>query len=193
MGLRITLFQSNNHSDSFLSKTVESLKCILQSNHDCNLNLIDLTTLTILPCQGCFQCWTKTPGSCILNDDGNVITNAYMNSDIVIFLSRIRFGGYDALMKNIFDRMIPMILPFFCQHHGETHHKKRYETYPSIISIGLLKDHDEQQEHIFKELLNRNTLNFYPPKTALVILSEKDQDISYKLSTGLQQVIGGFR
>jgi multimeric flavodoxin WrbA len=116
-----------------------------------------------------------------------------MNSDIVIFLSRMRFGGYDSVMKSAFDRMIPLILPFFCQHHGETHHKKRYETYPSIISIGLLKDHDEQQEQIFKELLNRNTLNFYPPKTALVILSEKDQNLSNKLTTGLQQVIGDDR
>ncbi|MBS3749099.1 MAG: NAD(P)H-dependent oxidoreductase [Candidatus Thermoplasmatota archaeon] len=185
----ITLFQSDNHSDSFLSKIAKEINTIIESN-DCTLNTIDLNKLTIKPCQGCFQCWTKTPGSCILNDDGNIITKAYMNSDIVIFLSRIRFGGYDSLMKCAFDRMIPTILPFFCQHQEETHHKKRYETYPSIISIGLLKDHDEKQETIFKELLNRNTLNFYPPKTSQVIIAEHDQDLSNKLSTGLQEIMG---
>ena len=32
-------------------------------------NFIDLSSLQIKNCMGCFGCWTKTPGKCVIRDD----------------------------------------------------------------------------------------------------------------------------
>lgn len=34
-----------------------------------DITLIDLSKLQIANCVGCFGCWTKTPGKCVIRDD----------------------------------------------------------------------------------------------------------------------------
>ena len=191
MGYSITLFHSDLNTDPFQHIIIQDIKTIIEPK-EITLNCIDVSTLTIKPCQGCFHCWTKTPGKCILNDDGNMVAHEYINAETVIFLSRIRFGGYNAQLKRAIDRLIPLILPFFRQYHGETHHKKRYQSYPNLISIGLLKDHDENKEQLFTRLLKRNTLNFCPDHTALSIITEQEQNIKEKLKKTIEQGTGGI-
>ena len=33
------------------------------------IKYFDLSSLKIANCMGCFACWTKTPGKCIIRDD----------------------------------------------------------------------------------------------------------------------------
>ena len=186
MGKTITLFHTDTKSDPLISTIIRELKTIIESN-EYHLHTINVSTLSIKPCQGCFHCWIKTPGSCIHKDDGNTIAHQYITSDTVIFLSRISFGGYSSQLKCAIDRLIPLILPFFRKYHDETHHKKRYQTYPNLISIGLLKDHDDQKEQLFKRLLERNALNFTPPKFAECIITEKETDYQQRLKQTIQK------
>jgi len=174
MGKTITVFHSGIRSDVFLKGIIEAIKK-QQENLENTLNILDLSTLSISPCQGCFHCWTKTPGLCILKDDGHTVASSYINSDIVIFVSRICFGGYDGVIKCAIDRLIPLILPFFRKYQGETHHKKRYKTYPSLFPIGVIDHQNEEMEQIFQALLQRNILNFCPPTAHLAIIREDDQ------------------
>ena len=189
MGKTVTLFHTDTKSDPFIDTIIRELKTIVESN-DYHLNTIDVSTLSIKPCQGCFHCWIKTPGTCIINDDGNTVAHEYIISDTVILLSRIRFGGYSSQLKCAMDRLIPLILPFFRKYHGETHHKKRYQTYPNLISIGLLNDHDEQKEQLFKRLLERNALNFTPSNFDQCLITEKDTEYQQKLSETIQKGTG---
>lgn len=57
-------------------------------------NLLNLSDIEIAPCLGCFGCWVKTPGVCVIDDAGRDIARTYMCSDMVIFISPITFGGY---------------------------------------------------------------------------------------------------
>jgi multimeric flavodoxin WrbA len=189
MGQTITLYHTDTNYDTFLSKIIQEIKSITTTN-GCTLNTLDISKLQIQPCQGCFHCWTKTPGSCILNDDGNTVAHEFINSDTVILLSCISFGGYQSQLKSAIDRIIPLVLPFFRKYHGETHHTKRYETYPNLISIGILKNPNEKKEGLFKRLLERNALNFTPPKTAQCIINEQDTEYKEKLSKTLLKVVG---
>jgi multimeric flavodoxin WrbA len=54
-------------------------------------------------CMGCFGCWVKTPGECIIDDMMSKINRNYINSDVVIYLSPIIFGQFSANIKNSLD------------------------------------------------------------------------------------------
>jgi multimeric flavodoxin WrbA len=115
----------------------------------------------IADCLGCFDCWVKTPGICIIDDFGREAAAELINSDLTVFLTPVVFGSYSYQLKKALDRMIPLISPYFKKVKGEIHHKKRYSKYPSILAVGILKEENEVQSQIFKELVERNCINFH--------------------------------
>ena len=131
---------------------------------------LHLSEMDIAPCLGCFGCWIKTPGTCVINDSGRIIPEKIVQSDLMIFLTPITFGGYSPELKKALDRAIPMLLPFFKKVHRETHHVMRYEKYPKLVAIGALPKPDQECEALFKQLLTRNAINYSSPKKAAGIL-----------------------
>ena len=81
----------------------------------------------IQPCIGCFSCWNKTPGQCIVKDGYEDMGYRIHHADEVIVISRYTFGGFSGFVKNVFDRSLGYVLPQFEVVRGETHHQKRYE------------------------------------------------------------------
>ena len=128
----------------------------------------------IAACQGCFNCWFITPGECKIADYGREIAKKMVNSNLIIHLTPITFGGYSSELKKVLDRFIPKIKPYFTRRNGEIHHRYRYKNYASIIAVGVLDKPDEEKESIFKELIQRNSLNIGAPVHEAIIYT-KDQ------------------
>ena len=82
---------------------------------------------TIRPCTGCFCCWHKTPGQCVIRDGYDNMGALIHNAAEVTVISRYTYGGFSSFVKNVFDRSLGFVLPQFEIVSGETHHKKRYE------------------------------------------------------------------
>ena len=91
---------------------------------------IDCTVIrdhgSIHPCIGCFSCWNRTPGKCVIHDGYQNLGSLIHHADEVIVLSRYTYGGFSGFVKNVFDRCLGYVLPMFEVVRGETHHKKRY-------------------------------------------------------------------
>lgn len=100
------------------------------------VKVLVLRDLKIKPCTGCFNCWVKNPGNCIIQDDANKVARLYIESDHVILASPLIMGFLSSLMKNTMDRNIPLVHPHLEEIDGEVHHMKRYDKYP-IISFLL--------------------------------------------------------
>ncbi len=149
-----------------------------------------LRDLKIGSCYGCFKCWVQTPGICIIDDVERDIAKEAIQSDLLIFLTQVTFGGYSSELKKAVDRLIPLIMPFFIKIDGEVHHKSRYERYPSLMGIGILPNEDKESEQLFKTLVNRNAINIHSPThTAGVITSNQDKElIREKIKTLLSEV-----
>ncbi len=145
-----------------------------------NLKTYDLSQLTIAPCLGCFGCWIKTPGECIIHDDGRLIAKELMQNDVVVFFTPIVFGGYSSELKKTLDRFIPNILPFFRIHQNEIHHVPRYSHYPDLIFLGTLPEKDQSLEHTFYQLNQRNVLNMYPTYFSSTVIYEHQTDDEIK-------------
>jgi len=90
------------------------------------LNYIDLSTKKIKSCLGCFACWLKTPGRCVIKDDADKIWETTRYSDYIVFACPLYFDNLTGLMKNFLDRGNPMSLPKLERdENGEGVHLKR--------------------------------------------------------------------
>lgn len=78
-------------------------------------------------CKGCTFCWLKTPGRCVVKDDYEQIFKEIVYADVVIFVSQAKLGFVSYKLKNIFDRVIPIVMPYLEIRDGECRHVPRYE------------------------------------------------------------------
>jgi multimeric flavodoxin WrbA len=131
-----------------------------------------LAGMDIKPCRGCFSCWVKTPGRCVIKDDGQeAILRATAASDIVIWLTPITFGGYAPELKKALDRIIPILLPFFIKIHGKMHHPLRYPHRRRLLAIGTQRQLDSDSESVFRRLVERNALNMGDVEATTLVFS----------------------
>ncbi len=79
------------------------------------------------PCVGCFGCWNKTPGECVIKDGYDNMGYLIHHADEVTVISRYTYGGFSGSVKNFFDRSLAYVLPQFEIVNGESHHQKRYD------------------------------------------------------------------
>ena len=82
---------------------------------------------TIRPCVGCFGCWNKDPGHCVVRDGYDDMGSLIHHAEEVTVISRYTYGGFSSFVKNVFDRSLAYVLPHFEIIDDETHHCKRYE------------------------------------------------------------------
>lgn len=69
--------------------------------------------LNINPCTGELNCWLKTPGKCYQNDDMNILYPRIDVADVIVFATPLYVDGVTGPMKNLIDRTIPRVEPFF--------------------------------------------------------------------------------
>ncbi len=82
---------------------------------------------TIRPCIGCFSCWDRTPGQCVIKDGYDMMGSLIHHADEVTVISRLTWGGFSGFVKNVFDRSLGYVLPQLGPVGGESHHLKRYD------------------------------------------------------------------
>jgi len=187
--MKILLLDGSCKDENYNDRLFQVAHHTLQASGH-NLKTYDLSQLTIAPCLGCFGCWIKTPGECIIHDDGRLIAKELMQNDVVVFFTPIVFGGYSSELKKALDRFIPNILPFFRIHQNEIHHVPRYSCYPDLIFLGTLTEKDQSLEHTFYQLNQRNVLNMYPTYFSSTVIYEHqtDDEIKKHLEKVLKEV-----
>lgn len=77
-----------------------------------------LSEYDVRQCQGCFACWFKTPGRCVLHDDMATLLARYQASDIVAFGTPVYTWNMTALLKNFVDRLAPLKAPQLVETQG---------------------------------------------------------------------------
>ena len=134
---------------------------------------VDLSQLTISPCIGCFGCWVKTPGRCVIRDDAPSVYPLIAQSKRVLYVSRIRFGSYDVRMKTMLERSIPIQQAFIRLHQGETHHIPRaVEEKDAVILAYGAQSVDEQE--VFSRLIERNSRNMLFKTYRIAFVTEEE-------------------
>lgn len=168
--------QSDSYVESVHDIAIEELK-----TRGWEVESITLRDTKISHCLGCFKCWTKTPGICSIDDAARDVVRRVMQSDLILLITPVTFGGYSSELKKAIDRLIPLILPFFMKIDGEVHHKPRYKKYPSLFGIGILGVTDMESERVFRDLIGRNALNMHSPRWGVeVMVNDQKRDYARK-------------
>jgi multimeric flavodoxin WrbA len=102
------------------------------------------------PCLGCFGCWIKTPGLCVIKGDGgDEIVRSFVAADLVLLGGATPYGCFAQPIKASLDRVLPILLPYFRRYRGEMHHVTRYRRMPRILSAGFGEaSEDEDATHL---------------------------------------------
>jgi len=81
---------------------------------------------SVKPCTGCFHCWVKTPGECVIPDRGQAFGRLLARAGKLTVVSRCFYGGFSPDVKAVIDRFIGYVLPWFQIVDDEMHHIPRY-------------------------------------------------------------------
>lgn len=135
----------------------------------------NLASMKIANCIGCFGCWVKTPGKCVLRDDAVKVYPIIAKSDNVIYVSKIIYGGYDVVMKRMLERAIPIQQAFIRIVDGETHHLQRAVAAKNakIVAYGNTCD---EEKRLFEKIVARNAKNMNFSRFEVIFAQEKDLD-----------------
>ena len=143
----------------------------LSQNHCDDLTFIDLSQLKIANCVGCYGCWTKTPGKCVIRDDAVKVYPLIAASDRVLYVSHVKYGGYDTPMKTMLERAIPVQQAFIRLWHGETHHVQRRVVPKQAVIVGY-GDLSAGEQDLFRRLVARNAHNMSFEQYRVVFAAE---------------------
>ncbi len=125
---KIVVFDGGPRTDKY-SKTTFMVKhfCRGAEAEGAEIETIRLKTQDIKPCRGCYTCWTKTPGVCVMKDDMTELLLKHRKADLVIFASPLYIFNVTGIMKVFLDRLLPIMQPYMLIKDGETSHPHRYD------------------------------------------------------------------
>ena len=189
--MRALVLDGGREGDFLTSVAVLEMISALDERME-DVELVPLRERAIAMCTGCFGCWTRTPGECVLKDDARDVLRSYVASDLVVYVTPVTFGGYSSLLKAILDRFIPVLDPRFTIVGGEVHHRLRYRRYPKTIVLGTLASPDPDAERLFANLVARNGLNLHQTIEAEVLVGVTDPASARRTADRLLDRAGGM-
>jgi putative NADPH-quinone reductase len=84
---------------------------------------IFLVEKNIHHCRGCYVCWIKTPGRCVIDDDMAGLLAKMAWADVIVFATPLYVDNVSGIMKQFIDRLIPTADPHFLRdENGECKH-----------------------------------------------------------------------
>ena len=143
----------------------------LESLKFSNIYVLNLKELNIKDCVGCWTCWWKTPGICIFKDL-NEFYHQYVTADKVIFFCSVKNDFVSGEIKNLFDRMIPLFMPYTYIETGESMHVMRYDKYPDIEFYYDGEFVSETGRKVYEDYVNRVFYQFFSKNISVKHISE---------------------
>ena len=94
-------------SDTF--RMTEAFLKGLNRTGEHEIHVIRVIEKNIAPCRGCFGCWQRMDGHCVIEDDQNGILDLYRRADLIIWSFPLYCYGMPSHLKAVLDRTIPLV------------------------------------------------------------------------------------
>lgn len=114
---------------------------------------------TIKHCIGCFGCFVKTPGQCVIKDGYDNMGELGGRAEELIIISKCVYGTYSPFVRNVLDRLLSYIHPDFTRRNGEIHHKLRYNNRIKT-KVYFYGDVSNEEKTTGEKVVKANIINF---------------------------------
>ena len=163
--MKYLIIDTLSEGDSEGESVVESIKEISKDTE-----VVYADKLNIKNCCGCTYCWLKTPGVCAIKDDYHIVFEKFLSADNVIIIGESKLGFVSYKVKNIIDRILPIVLPYLTITEGEMRHLPRYD---KTWNISLIYKNNGENE-LLNQWMKRVTLNFHSKSLGAYEIGNKE-------------------
>ncbi len=151
-----------------ISATSRILEALLAGMNDAGADtqLVQLASLDLQACIGCYTCWVATPGECIHRDrDGMAgLMASWREADVIVFGTPLYHFSMTGIMKTFLDRTLPELEPWLLpdEHDSSwTRHPRRHAGGPQrafLVSPCGFPDADQFAPlvHTFRYIARRH-------------------------------------
>lgn len=126
-------------------------------------------------CIGCFNCWVRTPGKCIISDGYEEMGRYLSTCAELIIISECFYGSTSPFIKNVMDRAISYIHPAFCIRNGEMHHKRRYDNKIKLTAYFYGEAVTATERETACKLIKANAVNYDGEADQIIFLKNKEE------------------
>jgi len=109
---------------------IEGFKAVVEKKEEITVDELQVVSLNIGACKGCFACW-RNNGVCCQKDDMQMVIDKILAADVIVWSFPLFVYSVPGILKNLLDRQLPMVLPFMVQRadgYGCGAHPQRYNT-----------------------------------------------------------------
>lgn len=114
----------NSNTYKLALSFVEGLK---EAETNISIEELTLSQMKLEHCIGCFACWNKTPGECIIKDDMTQVIEKMVWADIIMWSFPLYAFSVPSIVKVVLDRKLPMNLPFMIKDAANGGMRARYD------------------------------------------------------------------
>lgn len=109
------------------SNTMKLTHAFLDGAGWTDVTIVNVAKIDVKPCLGCFSCWNKSPGKCVISDGMNEILTGLIAADVIIWSFPLYYFSVPGALKNLIDRQLPLNLPFMVAGSENGGHPSRYD------------------------------------------------------------------
>ena len=109
------------------SNSMRLTRAFLEGAGWAGAEIIDAAKANVKGCMGCYSCWTKTPGKCVIDDDMSAILPKVIAADAIVWSFPLYCYSVPGGLKHFLDRNLPLALPFMDTAAESGEHPPRYD------------------------------------------------------------------